>query len=247
MMLKCYVIDDEPHAIEVISRHIANTPGLELIGTELNPLNAVRKIGDGELSPDITFADIDMPQITGIDLAELISNRTLVIFTTAFPNYAVTAFEKNALDYIVKPITYERFLKAVNKAREKISDKKVRPAPEEKSNYFFINIEVRGKLVKVVEDEIVYIEAKSNYIRIFLENDHHLAYISLNEMQDKLPADKFVRSHKSFIAGLQKVKIVEGELITFIDGRQIPLGPMYKAKFMESIGQKMLKSRRGQG
>lgn len=246
MILKCYVIDDEQHAIEVISRHIRNTPGLDLVGAELNPLNAIRTIGDGELSPDITFVDIDMPQMTGIDFAELVGNRTLVIFTTAFPNYAVSAFDKNALDYMLKPITYERFLKAVDKARQKISEKKARSVSDEKSNYFFIKIDVKGKLVKISEDDIVYIEAKQNYIQINLENNHYLTYLSLAEIEEKLPQDKFVRCHKSFIASLQKVKVVEGGVITFIDGRQILLGSTYKVKLMESIAQKLFKSKRNQ-
>jgi len=243
MNLTCYVIDDENHAIEVLSRHINNTPGLELIGTEKNPLNALKKLGDGELAPDITFVDIDMPNMTGIDLAELVGNRTLIIFTTAFANYAVSAFDKNALDYILKPVTYERFLKAVDKARQKLADKKVKPSGEE-NDFFFIKTDIKGKLVKVIEDDIVYIEAKQNYIQINLEHSTYLTYLSLGEIAERLNANKFIRSHKSFIANLHKVKMVEGGVITFIDGKQILLGATYKAKFMESIEQKLLKSKR---
>jgi len=243
MNLKCYVIDDEQHAIDVISRHIHNTPGLELIGAEIEPLAAVSKIGNGEIMPDIIFADIDMPNLTGIDFAELMGDRALIVFTTAFPNYAASAFDKNALDYILKPITYERFLKAVDKARQRIADKKNKQAGGEK-DYFFIKVDVKGKLVKIIEDDIVYIEAKQNYIQINLENASHLTYLSLNEIAEKLPPDKFARSHKSFIANLHKVKMVEGGMITFVNGQQIMLGTTYRAKFMEGVEQKLIRSKR---
>ncbi|MBS1527431.1 MAG: response regulator transcription factor [Bacteroidetes bacterium] len=242
MNLKCYVIDDETHAIEVLARYINNTPGLELIATDKNPLEAVRKISDGEISPDITFADIDMPGITGMQFAELAGDSTLIIFATAFPNYAVNAFEKNALDYILKPITYERFLKAVDKARKKISESK--PKAGAGDDYFFVKSDIKGKLIKVFVSDIIYIEAKLNYISIVQDKNNYLAYLTMAEIEDKLPADKFMRCHRSFIANLEKVQIVESDLITFTEGSKIVLSSTYRAKFMAAIGQKLIKSKR---
>lgn len=243
-MTTCYVVDDERHAIEVLSRYIQNTPGLWLVGSEENPVQALDAITSGKLSADITFLDVDMPQLSGVDLAGLINGRTTVVFTTAYPDYAYQAFEKNVVDFLLKPISYERFLRAVSKVKETLQSRQAIPVSAQNNGYFFIKTDVKGKFVRVNFDEISYVEAMQNYVRIQTPTEKLTTYLSMKEIEEHLPSTDFARVHKSFIVHLTKVKTVEGNQIVLNDGSTVALGSSYRAAFLEMINAKLVKSKR---
>lgn len=243
-MIKCFVVDDEAHAIEVLQRYIERTPGLELIGTEENPLLALDDIAGGRLVPEIVFVDVDMPQLSGVELAALINRYTGVVFTTAHPNYALQAFEKDAVDYMLKPITYERFLKSVNKIRKYLRAKSRFPLRHEDKYYIFIKSEMKGKMIKVNLQEITYIEAMQNYIKIHVGSSTHITYLTMKEIEEHLPRTSFKRVHKSFIVNLDKVKAVEGNQLLLQDEAVVSIGIRYREAVMQLVQARLVKSRR---
>ena len=243
--MTCYVVDDEHHAIQVLARYIENTPALQLVGTEENPLQALSAITSGAMAPDITFLDVDMPQLSGIDLAGLISRHTTVIFTTAYPDYALQAFEKDAVDYLLKPISYERFLRAITKAGETLQAKQKEQPTDNISGYFYIKSDVKGKVVRIDLADICYVEAQQNYVRIQIENGVHTTYLTIKEVEEYLPSEFFCRVHKSFIVNKSKVRAVEGNQILLSSEHTVSLGASYRTAFLEMINVKLLQSRRG--
>jgi len=245
-MLRCFVVDDEAHAIEVLTRYIQKTHGLELVGAEEDPLVALHAITGGQVSPDVTFVDVDMPELTGIDLAGLINSHTEVVFTTAYPDYALKAFEKNALDYMLKPITYERFLQSVNKVRSRVhAQKNDTRRANEPNDDFFIKSEVKGKMTRIRFDEITYIESLQNYLKIHLSNGaSHVTYLTLKELEEYLPTSRFSRVHKSFIVNNTRVQGVDSNQIILEGNSIIGLGSNYRNDFLDKINTKLIKSKR---
>ncbi len=242
MSLHCYIIDNEDHAIELLTKHVNKTPGIELAGTETDPLVAWQKISTGEIKADITFMDIEMPQLSGLELGALIQTHTHIIFTTAYPNFALQSFDINVMDYLVKPITYQRFLKAVQKAQRLISGAPSHSGPE--MDYIFVQTEIKGKKIKIKIDDIFLVESAQNYVRIILKDQNHLTYITLKEMENTLPPALFVRVHRSFLINLNKVESVEGSVVHLVDGTPVALGQGYKKDFSQRIDEHLLKSKR---
>jgi DNA-binding LytR/AlgR family response regulator len=240
-MLTCFIVDDEYHAIEALSDIIINTPGLELVGTSDNSLKALEFINASNAA-DLTFVDIDMPQLSGIEFAGLINMHTTVIFTTAYPNFSLEAYEKQGFDYLLKPIVYERFLKCINRfktLRTNITNS------SDKNDYFYIKAEVKGKMIRVNCDNISYIEAALNYVIIHMsDGKQHMTYLTMGELSSQLERNKFLRIHKSFIVNQDKIKAVGGSNI-FIDEQTIlTLGKAYKDGFYENLNKKLIKTKR---
>ncbi len=243
MSIRCCIVDNEEHALDVIRKYVLRTPGLELVATETNPLLALNKITNKDIIADITFLDIDMPELSGMELAELIGSYTKIIFSTAFSEYAVKAFDKDAIDYLLKPVSYERFLKAVNKAKETLR-------PEHtghnslSADHFFIQSEGKGKLIRINYGDIIYIESAQNYIRIHLDNAVYLTYLTMKEIEEILPANQFKRVHKSFIVSLSKVTSLEAGMLHLSDGSAVSLGQSYRKEMLETINPVLVKSKR---
>ncbi|QCR22335.1 LytTR family DNA-binding domain-containing protein [Pontibacter sp. SGAir0037] len=243
--MKCFVVDDEAHALQVLARYIEKTPGLELTGVQENPLEALRLITEGIATPDITFIDVDMPQLSGVELAALLNSYTTVVFTTAYSDYAYQAYEKNAVDYLLKPITYERFLKAVGKVRDMFAGRQpVHAEPAGKADYFFVKSEVKGKIVRVDIDEIEFVEAWQNYIKIHTGSGTLTTYLTMKEVEEHLPMHRFSRIHKSFIVHNDKVRALEGNQVILSNKKVLSLGASYRADFLEAITARLLKSKR---
>lgn len=243
-MICCYVVDDEEHALQTIANYISETDDLTLIGTELNPINALNQILDGRIKPDITFLDVDMPKISGIDLAGMIASKTAIIFTTAFPTYAVKAFEHAAIDYLVKPIAYPRFLKAVNRVRTNRAKALENNKGDDLGKYFFIKTNPNGALTKILVNDIIMVEARHNYIELITRSLSYLTYLTISETEAELPQSKFVRVQKSFLVNLDMISSVEGNSIRMINGREIIVGTSYRKHFQELISQKSLLTKR---
>jgi len=240
MNLNCYIIDDEPHSIELLKGYIEKTPGFHLSGTACNPLDAISEITSGP-APAITFLDIDMPQLNGLNVAEMIGQDTRIVFTTAFREYALDAFEKNAVDYLLKPITYERFLKSVLKVRKALSgeeNKQALPA------YLLVKSGTKGNFRRIDIPDIRYIENIGNYIYIYAGNEKIAAYLTLADILDKLPEDDFSRIHQSYIVNHRSLLAVEYNQVKIAEGSYLPVGGTFRAEFRKKMQDKILISKR---
>ncbi|WP_445958052.1 LytR/AlgR family response regulator transcription factor [Yeosuana sp.] len=240
--MKCIIIDDEPLAIDVIESYINQIGGLEIVAKCTNPLEAITLLNKHKV--DLIFLDIEMPNLTGIDLVKALDNIPQFIFTTAYPQYALDGFNLNATDYLVKPIPFHRFLKAISRAKEKYELEKnnvsnVFPAGIQQINAFddFIFVKSEYEKIKINMDTIKYIQGLKDYIRIYstATNKAILTLSSFKDIMDKLPSSQFIRIHRSyvvnigFIDALQKTKVV-------IDKIRIPIGETYKEDVMKRLG-----------
>ncbi len=221
------IIDDEPLARNGLKEYINDIGFLHLAGEFDNPLDATAMLGSGNIQ--LLFLDIQMPKITGLDFLRSISNPPAVIFTTAYPQYAIEGFEVNALDYLVKPISFERFLKAALKAKD-LFDHKVLKTEEQ--NYFFIKVD--NSLVKVFYDEVLFVEALQNYVTIHTNSKKYISYLTFKSVEEYLPADRFIKVHKSYIVSADKVNIIDGNEIC-IGQNRIPISRGLKEEVMDKL------------
>lgn len=242
MNFTCYVIDDEPDAIALLKEYIELTPDLTLIGQAQNPLEALPLL-TGENAPDITFVDVDMRQLSGLELAGMVNLYTTVVFTTAFPEYALQAFDREAFDFLLKPINYERFAKCIQKARRKIiRPAKIAAAPQD--DFFTIKSEVKGRLVKIRFDEVIYMEGSANYIHIYTNDGKHTTYLTIKEIERHLPKTIFARIHRSFIVNINFVKVIERAQVRLHNGESLMMGDQYKQAFLERMDERLIKTDR---
>jgi two-component system LytT family response regulator len=240
-MLTCYVIDDEAHAIKSLVSHIEKTPLLQLLGTSQDPLQALSQMEEKNQYPDITFLDIDMPQISGLELSSMLKDKTSVVFTTAHPHFAVDAFEMEASDYLLKPIAFHRFLKCVHRISERLAEKK---QTQEGDDFFFIQTEGKGKLTKLYFDEVLYIESQKNYVAVVTTEKKHLTYLTLGEMEEKLPRP-FMRINKSFLVNTAKITHVEGNEVFMEQVKTgFVIGAAYKENFTNYMKDHLVRTRR---
>lgn len=233
MKLRCIIVDDEPLAAELLKKYVLQTPFLELVDVHNNPIEALTNISDKNI--DIAFLDINMPQINGIDLSKNIPKNIKVIFTTAYDQYALDGFKVNALDYLLKPINYNDFLQAANKALDwyKRSDAPIR------SNCIFVKSGYRVE--KIEYEHILYIENQKDYVKFYLDNEAESvsSLMNIQQLSEKLPDSLFMRVHRSFIVNLDKIKSVERNCIVF--GKvYIPISDSYKSIFNDFMKSKMI-------
>ncbi|WP_046757560.1 LytR/AlgR family response regulator transcription factor [Kordia jejudonensis] len=239
--MKCIIIDDEPLAIDIIESYLLQIGGIEIVAKCTNPLDAITMLNKNQV--DLVFLDIQMPNLTGIDLVETIHNIPQFIFTTAYPQYALDAFNLNATDYLVKPIPLHRFLKAVSKAKEKYElEHKERPnlvpiSPEEATptnDFIFVKSEYEN--IKIDVNDIKYIQGLKDYIKIHLKQSNKpvLTLSNFKVIQDKLP-NHFIRVHRSFIVNINYIRAVQKTKIV-IDDIRIPIGETYKNDVLERLG-----------
>lgn len=240
-MLTCYVIDDEPHAIKSLVAYINRTPTLQLTGYSENPLDALLLFQEQNKYPDITFLDIEMPQLSGIEIGKMLKDKTAVVFTTAHPNFAVEAFELDISDYLLKPISFERFVKCVSKINNRLTEKLKSKTIED---FFYIQTETKGKFVKLQFDEIIFMQSQKNYLSIATKNKKHLTYLTLSEIEEKLPSS-FLRVSKSFIVNTDKITRMEGdELFLEDEENSITIGSSYKETFAAFMKNHVIKTKR---
>jgi len=236
--IRCYIIDDESDAIALLRDYISRTPGLELCGFSQNPLEALDFL-TGPDAPELTFLDIDMRQLSGLELAGMVNLYTTVIFTTAHPQYALQAFDKEAFDYLLKPIDYARFLKCVQRMKRK-RQQQVQEAANGQDAFFNIKSEMKGRMLKIPYDEVIFIEGAVNYIQIHTVRDKHMTYLTLKMIIPRLPAKRFSRIHRSFIINIDYVRIIERNQVGLEDGRFLPMGDTYKQQFLDDMDDNLL-------
>ncbi len=227
-MIRCMVIEDEPLALKQMVSYIEKTPFLEHKASFDNAFDAITFLSGNEV--DIMFVDINLPDLSGMDFVKSLINPPRVIFTTAYRDYAVEGFRVDALDYLVKPISYTDFLQAANKANETIKKKEDE----------FLLIKSEYKIIRVNFSDILYIEGMREYIRIHLENTKPvMTLLSMKNIEQKLPSSRFMRVHRSFIVNLGKVTTIERNRIVF-DKEYIPVGDQYKEAFQKFINGNFL-------
>ena len=238
--IRCIIVDDEPLALEILESHIKNSTNLELVKKCVHAIEASEAIK--KENPDVVFLDINMPEVSGLDLAQSLDGGPLVVFTTAYEEYAVEAFEVNAIDYLMKPISPERFAKAVERVEEYLSLKKDETSsePEElSSEEDFIYVKSEQRLIKIAYNDIYYIEALADYVKIHIVGNKRIITLqTMKNMAAKLPADKFSRVHRSYIANLKYIKSLNTNNIELND-KQIPIGKNYKEEFMSKINKNL--------
>jgi DNA-binding LytR/AlgR family response regulator len=231
-MLSCIAIDDEPLALEVIKKYIAKIYFLDLKGAFTDPVEAKKMIENSQI--DILFLDIQMPDLNGIELSKMIgSKNSAVIFTTAFSEYAVEGFNVDAIDYLLKPIEYDRFLKSVYKAKEYID---YLNNLELQDGYIFVKSDYQ--MVKINLKDILYIEGLDDYIKIYLPHRSVLTLMTLKTITQKLPGKEFLRVHRSYIVPISKIENVSKSKVRVAD-REIPIGVSYSESFFSAMENKL--------
>jgi DNA-binding LytR/AlgR family response regulator len=234
-MIRCLIIDDESLALDLLEDNIRKVSFLELAGRCRSGFEAMEFLQKGDI--DLLFLDIQMPDISGIQFLKSLPVKPLVIFTTAFEKYALEGFELDVIDYLLKPFSFERFLKAVNKAQEFLAmQKKISPAtrdPEKKVPEFLF-VKADYKLVKLEIQEIQYIEGLKDYIKIYCGEKPLITLLSMKAIEEKLPPSDFLRIHRSYIVNLKKIRFVQRNTIT-IGNKAIPIGDNYREHFFNVI------------
>ncbi|TMI69629.1 MAG: response regulator transcription factor [Bacteroidetes bacterium] len=229
--IRCLIIDDEPPAREIIRRYLEQVPTLQLAGECANAMQAFALLRQEPV--DLMFLDIRMPQLNGNDFLKTLKNPPKVIFTTAYPEYAVEGYELDVLDYLVKPIQFERFLRAVNKVYQQTP---ARQEPvEEKKSESFVYFRADRKMIKVMLQDIFYIESMKDYVKIFTANGMIITKQSISSVEAMLPEKDFIRSHRSYIVSARHIKSFTSDLIE-INNMEIPIGKLFRNEVMKNLG-----------
>jgi DNA-binding LytR/AlgR family response regulator len=228
-MITCIAIDDEPKALDVIERYCQKIRLTSLKATFREPLKAIEFLNGEKV--DLIFLDINMPDISGMQLLRTLTPRPLIIFTTAYSQYAVESYELNALDYLLKPITFERFLMALNKAAAALSSKNI-TGPDEDAAVF---IKSGPQTHRVKVSEILYLEKNGNYITVHAKDGNILIRENMGDIFDLLPAADFVRVHKSYVVGIRHISMIEVHQL-IVGGEKIPIGSSYRDSLRDRLG-----------
>lgn len=239
MTVRCIAVDDEPLALDIIESYIGKLPFLKLVRTCSSATEAMQVLQEEQV--DLMFLDIEMPELTGIQFLNILKHQPLIIFTTAYPDYALEGFNQDAVDYLLKPIPFDRFLKAVTKAQERLQRNgrameapHPAPAPQAAPEQDFMFVKADYKTIRVDFKDILWIEGLKDYIIIQTKDQKIITLLSMNKMMEKLQDSKFLRVHRSFIVSLQKIDSIEKSRIR-IGNKEIPIGEVYKEQFLKWV------------
>ncbi len=229
--IRCIAVDDEPLSLKIIEKYVADLPQLDLLATCNNAFEAMETLR--RLRVDLMFLDINMPKLSGISLLKSLDKQPLVIFTTAYPEFAVEGFELEAVDYLLKPFSQERFIKAVNRAADRLA----KPAMPESPELNFLMAKVDKKLFKVDFQEIIYLEAYGDYVKIFLKDKMLLTKERLSAVEQQLPPKQFFRIHRSYVIALSAIEFIEGNMVK-IGKERLPISENLKEGLMEKLSKR---------
>ena len=238
--INCLIVDDEELARNLVENYIKRLPHLNIIGKCANPLDAMQVLQEKQV--DLLFLDIQMPDLTGIEFLKTLSQKPLVIFTTAYKEYAMEGYELDVVDYLLKPFRFERFLQAVNKAGKllKADDKKNHPSPsstqpaavDKPKDYILVKSEF--KVFRIFYEDILYIESMKEYVAYHTPAGRTLSLGSLKKLQSELPANQFMRIHKSYIANINYISALEGNMV-HVREKKLPIGASYKEEVLKKV------------
>lgn len=234
MKIRCLIADDEPLARDLITSYVHQVDGLEVAGICSNALDVFSFLQRNAV--DLVFLDIQMPKMSGLELVRSLHLHPKIVFTTAFREFAAEGYELDVLDYLVKPVSFERFLKALGKYHQLTSAQRM-PEPEKQENDFdtaYMYFKVNKESVKVFLRDILYIESLKDYIKVVTPKTQYLTYQRLSLMEEKLPEDKFMRIHKSYIIAFGKIKSYSSEAIT-IDSVTLPIGRLFRQSVFDRV------------
>ncbi|WP_343306955.1 LytTR family DNA-binding domain-containing protein [Chitinophaga niabensis] len=227
-MIRCMIVDDEPIAHQILEQYILQTEGLTLVAKSRNAMEAFAKLEQQEI--DLLFLDIEMPLVKGTTFLKTLSHPPKVIFTTAYAEHAVEGFELNAVDYLLKPFSYERFAKAVAKLKPVVE----KAAPETT----YLVIKEKDALMKIAHTDILYIEAAKDYMKVHTADRQYLVHQTMKNLESALPAGQFIRTHKSYIVALAQIKLVKTDSLLLANQVSIPVSPNYKEAVVGSFKRK---------
>lgn len=235
--MTCAIIDDEPLAAELLASYAQKTTFLELVGTYNSAIEAMKVIRTAPV--DLLFLDIQMPELSGLEFATILSPKTMIVFTTAFDRYAVESYKVNAIDYLLKPISYEAFLHAANKALQLVEARNTQKPKKAEDRFFYVKSEY--KLVRIMLDDILYIEGLKDYVKIRLAPPHKSVNCLMNmkTLEEFLPQPEFMRVHRSFIVNIKKAEAVDHFRLVF-DDTLVPISDTYKDVMTQFITQHTL-------
>ncbi|MEO6546687.1 MAG: LytTR family DNA-binding domain-containing protein [Ferruginibacter sp.] len=237
-MIRCLIVDDEQHAIDILVHYISQINYLELVSTTTKPIDALQIVATQKI--DLIFLDIQMPDLSGLDFIKAINGKAKVILTTAYSEFAIEGFDLEVVDYLLKPIRFPRFLNAVQKAVKINADLADKDGKNE-DDYIFVKTESKGKLLKINLSDIDFIEGMKNYVAIYIGGQKTLVYTNLKDLVNHLPQRHFIRIHKSFIIPISKITGIEGNRVVLKNvTAEILIGENYKADLMEIIRQRMI-------
>lgn len=225
MKISCMIVEDEPVSQEILKRYIEDVESLELVAICNDALEANQKLA--QFRPDLLFLDITMPRLSGLDFYRSLVNPPHAIFTTAYPEYAVNGFEVNAVDYLVKPFAFDRFVKAINKAQDLIKSSATSGTP-------FLMLQADKKFHKVNVDEILFLEAMGDYVKVYLTSKTLIVHQTLQRLSQQLPPQQFYRVHKSYVISVAKLEYMEGNQV-IIRAHHIPVGQTYRNEFLNVL------------
>ncbi len=233
MNIRCLAIDDEPLALDIIESYISKLPYLHLVKSCAGATEAMQVLQQQQV--DLMFLDIEMPELTGIQFLNILKHQPLIIFTTAYPDYALEGFNHDAVDYLLKPIPFDRFVKAVTKAQERLQHvQKGAEVPAAVATQEFMFVKADYKTIRVDFNDILWIEGLKDYIIIQTREQKIITLLSMNRMMEKLPDLRFLRVHRSFIVSLQKIDSIEKSRIR-IGTKEVPIGEVYKDHFLKWV------------
>lgn len=245
MILKCIAVDDEPLALDIIEDYVSKVPFLQLVKRTENAIEALQLVQAGGI--DLVFLDIQMPDLTGIQFLKIANGKSNYILTTAYSQYALESYDLNVSDYLLKPIAFDRFYKAVEKVHNQLQKQEpaaapepVVPIPEPKAQtpaQDFIFVKTEHKIQKIELDDILYIEGLKDYISIFTKSERVITLQNMKKMEETLPKGDFIRVHKSYIIALDKIESIERSRIS-IAAKTIPIGDTYRDEFFKLIDGK---------
>ena len=221
-MIRCIIVDDEPIARQILEQYILETPGLTLLATCRNAMEAFSKLEQHEV--DLVFLDIEMPLVNGLDFIKTLKHPPKIILTTAYPQHAVEAFALNAVDYLLKPFSLFRFQTAIGKVKLNGNEEKEEPA---------LLIKEKGALIKLLQKEIVYLQASRDYVKIITTLKTHLVSMTMKSLEETLPASQFIRIHKSFIVNLRHIQMIKTNEVIMGNKEVLPLSPNCKEDLLK--------------
>lgn len=234
--IRCAILDDEPMAVALLSKYVEKISSFELVKATTNPFEILELIAQTNI--DVLFIDIQMPELTGIQMMEMLGNKTKFVITSAYSEYALKGYEHNVVDYLLKPISFDRFYKCIQKIESLAQEKpaptvEIVPKTEEKPDEFLF-IKTDGKLVKINLNDLLLVEGLKDYLYLHLKNEKLIVLDTLKDFEAKLPASDFMRVHKSYIIRLDQIETIERNRV-FIQKNIVPIGETYKIKFQDWV------------
>jgi DNA-binding LytR/AlgR family response regulator len=236
-MKKCLVLDDEQHSIDILRDYIGKTPNLSLLNAFKNPIDAIPLIQTEVI--DIAFIDVQMPNLTGLQFLKLLNKSTKVVLCTAYSEYAIDGYELNVIDYLLKPISFERFLRSIQKIEENKPPITQNQKSETEDDYIFVKAESKGKFIKVNLTDIFFIEGLGNYQKIQLADNQIVCQLKMKNLEEQLAPYGFTRVHKSYLVPIRKINQIEGNKLR-IAQFEVPIGDNFKEGLFEILREKML-------